>query len=186
MKNSYESDDDLKVHFGNSVVVHYMCARLCIKIKSSNVNFSFRQKPIDPFSIYSHKDMLIEQMLSGVSEPVDNSLLPIRVFNRQPLFNQLFTGKEILVNIVEKAPKEDMSPFWIHIDYYRNKPSITLNWHVSDRSFFTRLISQLSTREFLKIQITTDKNDSDFEPYTLDPSLELQKFIRIKDLFLTF
>ena len=186
MKNSYESDDDLKVHFGNSVVVHYMCARLCINLKSSNVKFSFRQKPNDPFSVYSHRDMLTEQMLSGVSEPIDNSLLPIRVFNRQPLFNQLFTSKEIHVNIVEKAPNEELSPFWIYIDYYRKKPSITLHWHVSDRSLFTRLISQLATREFLKIQITTDKNDSDFEPYTLDHSLELPKFIRIKDLSLTF
>jgi hypothetical protein len=130
--------------------------------------------------------MLTEQMLSGVSEPIDNSLLPIRVFNRQPLFNQLFTSKEIHVNIVEKAPNEELSPFWIYIDYYRKKPSITLHWHVSDRSLFTRLISQLATREFLKIQITTDKNDSDFEPYTLDHSLELPKFIRIKDLSLTF
>jgi ATP phosphoribosyltransferase regulatory subunit HisZ len=62
--------------------------------------------------------------------------------------------------------------------------NITLNWKISDRSFFTRLVNQLSVKPFLTMEVTTDIEDKDFEKYLENPTLRLPNEIGVMSLYL--
>ena len=62
--------------------------------------------------------------------------------------------------------------------------TVTLDWKVSDRSFFTRLVNQLSVKPFLTLEVTTNIEDKDFEKYLTDTSLKLPDVIGVTSLIL--
>ena len=73
MKDLFESDDDIQVNVGNDVFLHMKAARLKFKLTKEKVGFHFSQKRVDPFDVLN-KELKTEQVVSGYSEPVDNSL----------------------------------------------------------------------------------------------------------------
>jgi len=184
MENNFDSEDDIQVHVGNSVVLHMTAVRLKFRITKENVAFRFSQKRINPFDL-SNKEFKTEQVISGYSEPVDNSSLPAVVYQRQPFANTMFQGSNVFVHFAEKVPNPLVSPFYFHPDYYKNKLSMTLKWNISDRSFFTRLVNLLSLQSYLTLEVTTDMEDKEFEKFCLDPSLQLPNLIGITSLLLT-
>lgn len=183
MKEPFESDDDIQVHVGNSVVLHMMAVRLKFKITKDRVSFHFSQKRVDPFDALN-KELKTEQVITGYSEPVDNSSLPEIVYGRQPFSNKIFEGTSLYVHIVEEPPKSLLSPFYLHTRYHKDELTVSLDWKVSDRSFFTRLVNQISAKSFLTIEVTTDIADKDFEKYLSDKNLKLPSVIGITSLIL--
>jgi len=183
MKDLFDSDDDIQVNVGNNVILHMTAVRLKFKITKENVGFHFSQKRIDPFDVLN-KELKTEQVISGYSEPVDNSTLPAVVYKRQPFSNKIFEGRSLYLQIVEGAPNPVLYPFYIHTRYYKDELTVTLDWKISDRSFFTRLINQLSSKPFLTMEVTTDIADKDFEKYLSDTSLKLPDVIGVTSLVL--
>ena len=184
MENSFDSDDDIQVHVGNSVVLHMTAVRLKFRITKENVAFRFSQKRSNPFDS-GNKEFKTEQVISGDSEPVDNSSLPAVVYQRQPFANSMFEGIKVFVHFRERVPHPLVSAFHFHPDYYKGKLAMTLAWNISDRSLFTRLVNLLSVKESLTLEVTTDMEDKEFEKYCLDSSLELPKVISITSFHLT-
>lgn len=183
MKDLFDSEDDIQVRVDNNVVLHMTAARLKFKITKENVRFQFSQKRVNPFDPLN-KELKTEQAISGYSEPVDNSTLPSVVFNRQPFANKMFEGSQIYVHFVEGPPHPSLYPFYIHSHYFKDELTVTLNWNISDRSFFTRLVNQLSANSYLTLEVTTDKEDKDFEKYCSDSSLKLPDVIGVTSLIL--
>lgn len=183
MKDVFDSDDDIQVDVGNNVVLHMTAVRLKFRITKENVGFQFSQKRIDPFDVLN-KELKTEQIVSGDSEPVDNSTLPAVVYNRQPFSNKIFEGKNLYIHIVEGATNPVLHPFCFHTRYYKDELTVTLDWKISDRSFFTRLVNQLASKPFLTMEVTTDMEDKDFEKYLSDSSLKLPDVIGITSLIL--
>lgn len=184
MENSFDSDDDIQVHVGNSVVLHMTAVRLKFRITKENVAFRFSQKRSNPFDL-SDKEFKTEQVISGNSEPVDNSSLPVVVFQRQPFANAIFEGSKVFVHFVEEVPDPLLSPFYFLPSYFKSKLTMTLQWNISDRSLFTRLVNLLSVQGSLTLEVTTNMEDKEFEKFCLDSSLELPKLIGITSLLLT-
>jgi hypothetical protein len=183
MDDLFESEDDIKVNVGNNVFFSMTAVRFKFKLTKENVGFHFSQKRVDPFDGLN-RELKTEQVVSGYSEPVDNSTLPAVVYKRQPFANKMFEGVSLYIHIVEQPPHQLLYPFYFHTRYYKDELTITLDWKVSDRSFFTRLVNQLSTKSFLTMEVTTDMADKDFEKYLIDKSLELPKVIGITSLIL--
>lgn len=185
MDNQYESDDDMKIHAGNGVVVHYMCSRLLLKITANKAKYSYSRKPENPFNILS-KSNVIEQGIFGDSEIIDNSLLNERVYARQPNTNKIFEGESIYVCLREKKPMTELlDPFSIHNRYWKGKLSTTFMWDIEDRSFFTRLVILLNTRGYIDIEVTTDINDEEFSKYCVDEAPELPSVIKVRSVLLS-
>lgn len=183
MKDLFESDDDIQVNVGNDVFLLKKAARLKFKLTKERVGFHFSQKRVDPFNVLN-KELKTEQVVSGYSEPVDNSTLPTVVYKRQPFANKLFEGKSLYIHIVEGVPDPVLYPFYFHNHYYKDELTVTLHWKISDRSFFTRLVNQLSVKPFLTMEVTTDIADKDFEKYLTDTSLKLPDVIGVTSLIL--
>lgn len=183
MKDLFDSDDDIQVNVGNNVVLHMTAVRLKFKLTKENVGFHFSQKRVDPFDVLN-KELKTEQVVSGYSEPVDNSTLPAVVYKRQPFSNKLFEGVSLYVHIVEEQPNPVLYPFYIHTRYFKDELTVTLDWKISDRSLFTRLVNQLSVKPFLTMEVTTDIADKDFEKYLIDTSLKLPNVIGVTSLIL--
>jgi len=183
MENNFDSDDDIQVDVGNSVVLHMTAVRLKFKIAKENVAFRFSQKRSDPFDL-SNKEFKTEQVISGNSEPVDNSSLPAVVFKRQPFANTMFEGSNVFVHFVEEVPNPLVSPFYLLPSYFKSKLTMTLRWQISDQAFFTRLVNLLLVQGFLTLEVTTDMEDKEFEKFCPDSSLELPKLIGITSLLL--
>ena len=180
-KDNFDSDDDIKVDVGNNVTLHMTAVRLKFKFSKDNVGFRFSQNRIDPFDVLNHK-LQTEQVISGWSDPVDNSSLPTAVYKRQPFSNKLFEGISLYIHIAEEKPHPGLEPFSIHTHYHKDKFTVTLHWKISDRSFFTRLVNQLTVRPFLTMEVTTDLEDGYFEKYLIDERLELPKAIAVMSL----
>jgi len=183
MKDLFESDDDIQVNVGNDVFLHMKAARLKFKLTKERVGFHFSQKRVDPFDVLN-KELKTEQVVSGYSEPVDNSTLPTVVYKRQPFANKIFEGVSLYIHIVEETPNPVLHPFYFHTRYHKDELTLTLAWKVSDRSFFTRLVNQLSSKPFLTMVVTTDIADKDFEKYLKDTSLKLPEVMNITSLTL--
>jgi hypothetical protein len=157
--------------------------KLRLTITKENVGFLYKQRkiyPTDPLN----KEYKTEQAISGFSEPVDNSNLPPSVFRRQPHANKIFEGRRIYVHIIEKPAHPYLSPFALHTSYFKEKLTIRLQWEVSDRSLFTRLVSQLSFKPYLTIELTTSLEDDAFAKHCEDPSLELPGLMGVTGLWL--
>jgi hypothetical protein len=183
MKDLFDSDDDIQVTVDNNVVIHMRAVRLKFKITKDNVRFQFSQKRVNPFDVLN-KELKTEQAMSGYSEPVDNSTLPPVVYNRQPFANKMFEGTRLYVHLVEGPSHPSLYPFYIHPHYFKEKLTVTLNWNISDRSFFTRLVNQLSVKPFLTMEVTTNKEDKEFEKYCGESSQKLPDLIGVTSLIL--
>jgi len=184
MKDLFESEDDIQVKVDNNVVLYLTTVRLKFKITKDKVGFCFSQKRSNPFDILN-EELKTEQIISGFSEPVDNSTFPAIVYKRQPFANKLFEGVSLFIEIVEQPKNQITYPFYLRTRYHKDELKISLNWQIDDRSLFTRLVSQLSSRPFLTLSVTTSIEDKDFEKYSLDSSLQLPKSMIIRQLTLS-
>lgn len=183
MRDLFDSDDDTQVTVDNNVVLHMTAVRFKFKITKENVAFQFTQKRVNPFDVLNN-ELKTEQVISGYSEPVDNATLPPVVYKRQPFANKLFEGLSLYINFVEGQASQTQYPFYIHNHYVKDRLSTTLDWKISDRSFFTRLVNLLAVKPFLTVEVTTDLEDKKFKKYCEDPSLKLPKVIGVTSLIL--
>ena len=157
--------------------------KMRLTITKENVGFLYKQRKVYPTDSLN-KEFKTEQAISGFSEPVDNSNLQVSIYLRQPNANKIFEGRSIYVHIVEEPPHPHLPPFMLDTRYFKEELTITLYWRVSDRSLFTRLVSQLSLKPYLTIELTTSLEDDAFAKHCEDPSLELPKLIDVTGLWL--
>ncbi len=183
MRDLFDSDDDIQVKVDNNVVLHMTAVRLKFKITKENVGFQFSQKRVNPFDVLN-KELKTEQVISGYSEPVDNATLPTVVYKRQPFANKLFEGTSLYIHFVEGQASQTLYPFYVHNYYVKDKLSTTIDWKISDRSFFTRLVNLLAVKPFLTLEVTTDLEDKEFKKYCEDSSLKLPNVIGVTSLIL--
>lgn len=175
--------DDIEEYITCQPVPSIFAVKLRLTITKENVGFLYRQRKIYPNDSLN-KEYKTEQVISGFSEPVDNSNLSPSVYRRQPNANKVFEGQHIYVHIFEEAPHPHLPPFLLHTRYFKEKLTITFDWRVSDRSLFTRLVSQLSFKPYLTIELTTSLEDDVFAKHCEDPSLELPKLMGVTSLWL--
>ena len=175
--------DDIEEYITCQPVPSISAVKLRLTITKENVGFLYRQRKIYP-SDSLNKEYKTEQIISGFSEPVDNSNLPASVYRRQPNANKIFEGQNIYVHIIEEPPHPYLPPFLLHTRYFKEELTITLHWKVSDRSLFTRLVSQLTLKPSLTIELTTSLEDDVFAKHCEDPSLELPKLMGVTSLWL--
>jgi len=139
--NLFEDDDENEA--SNPYMAYYDFVKVALTINCSDLMFQYSTKPARPDK-YLDAERNIEQIFCGYSEPIHNEIrLPKGVVARQPNANKYFANKKIFVLLQEKKNTYKSNLIRLHhlrIEPRKNKePSITFDWHIDDRSLFTRI-----------------------------------------------
>ncbi len=169
---------------------YYNTVRLVLRIDAEDITFRLESKPSN---LARRTTSLIKetQMLCCDSQPLNNKdyLLPRHRYEHQPFANQIFESKKIFVSIKE-IPRDDDIPsrrqYHLHHRYdSKGTSQFSFDWHISDRSLFTRLITTTSLGRGFTIILFMREQDKYFEPYTRTEPLKLPNIFGIDGLTLS-
>ena len=184
--NLFEEDNEYWKSNENLSLDYYELSRLAFIINRDSVGFHCSCDPADKDNFLFKPEVEIKQSFKGWSEPIcGNQYLAKKVYDRQPFVNQIFEGKRILLNIIEKK-SDDMTrsikPYYISIYRTKNEFSLTLTWFINDRSLFTRLVSVLSSYSKVIFQIRLSNKDFYFKKFVDNLETDLPNIIGVEGL----
>jgi hypothetical protein len=168
----------IKDHSDDDIVI------LIFDVSNMNVGFRYREFMVDPYSVIDD-EVQKHQIISGLSEPIDNARLPKSIYNSQPNGNKLFDGYCVYIHIEEKPKEEISNPLFFEARLIGNELVPTLYWCISDRQLFTRLLTQLYARDFLTFEISTNVLDSEIDYFCFDDESEYREMILIRSLMIS-